>query len=96
MVMGIPGAGKTRLAQDFAARGYERLNRDERGGSLRDVARALDARLSTAPGASSWTTPISHAPSQRRDRDRRPLRKAIRCLWLSTPLARHRSTWSRG
>ena len=34
--MGIPGAGKTRLADDYVARGYERLNRDERGGSLRD------------------------------------------------------------
>ena len=35
MVMGIPGAGKTRLAAGYVQRGYTRLNRDERGGSLR-------------------------------------------------------------
>jgi predicted kinase len=46
--MGIPGAGKTRLAEDYVARGYSRLNRDERGGSLRDLARALDEQLGTA------------------------------------------------
>ena len=45
MVMGIPGAGKTRLAADYVARGYVRLNRDERGGSLGGIARALDERL---------------------------------------------------
>jgi aryl-alcohol dehydrogenase-like predicted oxidoreductase len=48
LVMGIPGAGKTRLAEDYVARGYSRLNRDERGGSLRDLARALDEQLGTA------------------------------------------------
>ena len=88
MVMGIPGAGKTRLAQDFVARGYERLNRDERGGSLRDVARALDARLSDgvrrivldntyltrAVRSDVIETAARHA-------------MAIRCLWLRTPLA---------
>jgi DNA-binding helix-hairpin-helix protein with protein kinase domain len=45
IVMGIPGAGKSRLARDYADRGYERLNRDERGGSLRRLAAALDERL---------------------------------------------------
>ena len=43
--MGIAGAGKTRLAEDYVARGYRRLNRDERAGSLRDLADALDAEL---------------------------------------------------
>ena len=45
LVMGIPGAGKTRLAEEYVARGYLRLNRDERGGSLREVAEALDEAL---------------------------------------------------
>ena len=62
MVMGIPGAGKTRLAADYVARGYERLNRDERGGSLRDIAQTLDERLARGRGGSSWTTPTSPAP----------------------------------
>ena len=45
LVMGIPGAGKSRLAEGYAARGFRRLNRDERGGSLRDLAAALDEEL---------------------------------------------------
>ena len=45
VVMGIPGAGKSRIAADYAARGYVRLNRDELGGSLRDAAVALDGEL---------------------------------------------------
>jgi aryl-alcohol dehydrogenase-like predicted oxidoreductase len=46
LVMGIPGAGKTRIAEEYAARGYLRLNRDERGGTLRTLAAALDDALS--------------------------------------------------
>ena len=50
LVMGIPGAGKSRLAEDYAARGHLRLNRDERGGTLR---RSLP----------SWTPPSGPAPA---------------------------------
>ena len=46
LVMGIPGAGKSRVAAEYVARGYLRINRDERGGSLRDAADALDEQLS--------------------------------------------------
>lgn len=46
LVMGIPGAGKSRIAEEYVARGYLRLNRDERGGSLREIAGALDEELS--------------------------------------------------
>jgi aryl-alcohol dehydrogenase-like predicted oxidoreductase len=47
LVMGIPGAGKTRVAASYVDRGYARLNRDDRGGSLRDLALALDESLSS-------------------------------------------------
>ena len=47
VVMGIPGAGKSRVAEEYVARGYLRLNRDERGGSLRELAGALDEELSS-------------------------------------------------
>ena len=43
--MGIPGAGKSRVASGYTRRGYTRLNRDERGGSLRALAAELDAQL---------------------------------------------------
>jgi hypothetical protein len=45
ILMGIPGAGKSRAAASFVARGYERLNRDETGGTLRGIARKLEERL---------------------------------------------------
>jgi aryl-alcohol dehydrogenase-like predicted oxidoreductase len=45
LLMGVPGAGKSRAAEAFVARGYERLNRDTTGGTLRAIAQALDERL---------------------------------------------------
>ncbi|HTJ83049.1 MAG TPA: aldo/keto reductase, partial [Polyangiaceae bacterium] len=45
VIMGIQGSGKSTLARDWVTHGYERLNRDERGGSLKALAAALDARL---------------------------------------------------
>ena len=45
MLMGVPGAGKSRAAEALVARGYERLNRDTLGGTLRGIVRRLDERL---------------------------------------------------
>src|SRR6185436_14586624 len=45
LVMGMPGAGKTTLAEELEARGYLRLNRDRAGGRLRDLLPALDAQV---------------------------------------------------
>ena len=45
LIMGLPGAGKSRLAERFVADGYVRLNRDDAGGSLRALTVALDREL---------------------------------------------------
>lgn len=45
VIIGMPGAGKSTLANDYLARGFVRLNRDERGGTLADIAEALDEAL---------------------------------------------------
>lgn len=45
IVMGVAGSGKTRLAQAYVERGYERLNRDTVGGTLAGIARRLEERL---------------------------------------------------
>ncbi len=88
LVIGIPGAGKSRVAQDYVSRGYVRLNRDERGGGLRELAGALDEELSsgrrrvvldnTYLSRSARNYPIEIA-----SRHAIP----IRCVWLETPLA---------
>ena len=56
VVMGIPGAGKSRIAEEYVARDYVRLNRDERGGTLRGLADALDEKLSSGASGSCSTT----------------------------------------
>ena len=87
--MGIPGAGKSRLAEDYVERGYVRLNRDERGGSLRDLADALDEALAAgARAASSSTTPTSRARRGATSLEAAARHGvAVRCVWLDTPLA---------
>ncbi|HTU96283.1 MAG TPA: aldo/keto reductase [Solirubrobacteraceae bacterium] len=88
MVMGIPGAGKTRLAQEYVARGYERLNRDERGGSLREVVGTLDERLGAgAPRILLDNTYLTRAARNDVVETATHHGAAVRCLWLSTPLA---------
>lgn len=88
IVMGIPGAGKSRLACGYAARGYERLNRDERGGSLRALAAVLDERL--AAGARRVVLDNTYLTRAARSNivdaaHRHGL--PVRCVWLRTPLA---------
>jgi phosphoglycolate phosphatase-like HAD superfamily hydrolase len=87
IIAGMPAAGKTTLAFDYAARGYVRLNRDERGGSLLDLARVLDREL--AAGAThvvldnTYATRASRAPvievAKRHD-------VPVRCLVVTTTL----------
>jgi predicted kinase len=88
VVMGIPGAGKTRLAEEYRDRGYVRLNRDERGGALRELAAALDADLDA--GARRVVLDNTYLTRSARSyvldvaaRHGVP----VRCVWLSTPLA---------
>jgi aryl-alcohol dehydrogenase-like predicted oxidoreductase len=88
VVMGVPGAGKTRLAEDYVARGYVRLNRDERGGSLRELSDALDEALSS--GATRVVLDNTYLTRASRSFVVEVAgRHAIqpRCVWLDTPLA---------
>jgi predicted kinase len=88
LVMGIPGAGKTRIAEDYVARGYVRLNRDERGGTLREIAGALEETL--ASGARQVVLDNTYLTRASRSY---VLEAAVRhgvparCVWLDIPLA---------
>ena len=88
LVMGIPGAGKARVAQEYVARGYLRLNRDERGGTLRELAGALDEALSSGTRRvvldNTYLTRASRSHVvETAGRHGAP----TRCIWLDTPLA---------
>jgi aryl-alcohol dehydrogenase-like predicted oxidoreductase/predicted kinase/histidinol phosphatase-like enzyme len=88
IVMGMPGAGKTTLARDLEAQGYERLNRDALGGSLADLVPRLDAALAngprrivldnTYPSRASRNAVIETAWAHG---------VTARCVWLTTGLA---------
>jgi aryl-alcohol dehydrogenase-like predicted oxidoreductase len=88
LVMGVPGAGKSRLAAEHVARGYLRLNRDERGGSLRDVADALDAGL--AGGSRKVVLDNTYLTRATRSYVLETAGRhgiSARCVWLDTALA---------
>jgi aryl-alcohol dehydrogenase-like predicted oxidoreductase len=88
MVMGIPGAGKSRVAHEYAARGYLRLNRDERGGTLRELADALDEELSSGVRRVVLdNTYLTRATRSYVIEAARRHRVPARCIWLDTPLA---------
>jgi aryl-alcohol dehydrogenase-like predicted oxidoreductase len=88
LVMGIPGAGKSRIAADYEAHGYARLNRDERGGSLRDLADELDERLADGtPRAVLDNTYLTRAARSYVVEAARRHHVPVRCIWLDTPLA---------
>ena len=88
LVMGIPGAGKSSVAEEYVARGYVRLNRDERGGSLRDLADALDEEL--ASGNRRFVLDNTYLTRATRSYVVEAARRhgaPVRCIWLDTPLA---------
>ena len=86
--MGIPGAGKSRIAEDLVGRGYVRLNRDERGGSLRELADALEEGL--ASGVRRVVLDNTYLTRATRSHVIDAARRhglPVRCVWLDTPLA---------
>lgn len=88
LLMGIPGAGKTRASAELAAAGHHRLNRDERGGTLRQLAADLDSAL--AAGHRRVVVDNTYLTRAARSRVVEVARShglGVRCHWLDTPLA---------
>src|SRR4029077_1041955 len=87
LIMGLPGAGKSTLASTFVDRGYERLNRDEGGGSLRGLLPALDRLIES--GCSRIVLDNTYVSRKSRAALIHAAAKAglpVRCVWLSTSL----------
>ena len=96
LIMGLPGAGKSTAARTFVEQGYARLNRDEGGGSLRDLLPALDRLIES--GASRIVLDNTYVSRK----SRAPLIQSaakrglpVRCVWLSTSVedAQVNTTW---
>ena len=85
LVMGLPGAGKSCLAHTFVAKGYARLNRDEKGGSLAGLLPGLD-RAEESPLIvldNTYATRQSRAAVIQAAWQRG---LSVRCIWLTTSL----------
>lgn len=85
IVMGLPGAGKTTLTTQFVADGYRRINRDEAGGTLHELAGDLDRALH----AGAARVVMDNTYTSRKSRAE-VVQTAlahgvpVRCVWLST------------
>ena len=87
LVMGMPGAGKSTIARELEADGYERLNRDTLGGSLADLV----PRLERALAAGTNRVVLDNTYASRKSRNeiiecawQRGV--PVRCIWLDTQL----------
>ena len=80
--------GKSRHAEEYVARGYVRLNRDERGGSLREISDALDAALASGERRIVLdNTYLTRAARSHIIEEAARHRAVVRCIWIDTPLA---------
>jgi aryl-alcohol dehydrogenase-like predicted oxidoreductase len=88
LVMGMPAAGKSSVARELADDGYERLNRDERGGALADLIPALADGLTN--GKRRWVLDNTYPSRAARNE---VIETAwshgvpARCVWIATPVA---------
>jgi aryl-alcohol dehydrogenase-like predicted oxidoreductase/histidinol phosphatase-like enzyme len=87
LVIGLPGAGKSTLAQELVAKGYARLNRDEAGGRLDALVPVLERAIVSGQRRvvldNTYATRRSRSPViEMAFRHGLP----VRCLWLQTSL----------
>lgn len=87
IIMGLPAAGKSTLAQSLVTDGYVRLNRDEAGGTLRSLLPALGRAVET--GATRIVLDNTYASRKTRAEVIQAAAAhglPIRCVWLSTSI----------
>jgi aryl-alcohol dehydrogenase-like predicted oxidoreductase/histidinol phosphatase-like enzyme len=88
LVMGMPGAGKSSVARTLEKDGYDRLNRDEAGGTLGDLIPLLHELL----GADRHRVVLDNTYPTRKARNEVieaawEHRLPVRCVWLDTDVA---------
>ncbi len=87
LLMGLPAAGKSTCALDLVRQGYDRLNRDDAGGTVRDLLPLLDRLVAKGRRRVVLDNTYVSRKSRRPVIERaRSLGLAVRCLWLDTSL----------
>jgi diketogulonate reductase-like aldo/keto reductase/histidinol phosphatase-like enzyme len=88
LVMGMPGAGKTSVAEAMVASGFERLNRDAQGGSLADLLTPLDDLLASGQHRVVLDNTYATRKSRNEVIEAAWARGVpVRCVWLTTSIA---------
>lgn len=88
LIMGVPGSGKSRAAQAYVDRGFERLNRDLEGGTLKKIAKRLDERLTAgATRVVLDNTYVTRASRYDIVRVASTHGASVHCVQIETPLA---------
>jgi aryl-alcohol dehydrogenase-like predicted oxidoreductase/histidinol phosphatase-like enzyme/predicted kinase len=87
LVMGLPAAGKSTIARALAAEGYERLNRDEAGGTTNDLLPVLDRLAAEGKRRVVLDNTYVSRKSRRPVIERaQALDLDVRGVWLDTPI----------
>jgi aryl-alcohol dehydrogenase-like predicted oxidoreductase/histidinol phosphatase-like enzyme len=85
LIMGLPAAGKSTVAETFVAKAYQRLNRDEHGGALRGLMPQFDRLLQA--GTSRIVLDNTYVSRKSRAVIIQAAARAglpVRCVWLRT------------
>jgi aryl-alcohol dehydrogenase-like predicted oxidoreductase/predicted kinase/histidinol phosphatase-like enzyme len=85
LIMGLPGAGKSTIARSLVSQGFHRLNRDEAGGTLRDLLPVLDRTV--ASGTSRIVLDNTYVSRKSRAEVLRAAAERglpVRCVWLTS------------
>jgi aryl-alcohol dehydrogenase-like predicted oxidoreductase/predicted kinase len=91
LVMGLQGAGKSSMVAPWVERGYARMNRDELGGSMRDLHRAMAERLAAGDRRLvADNTYATRASRQEAIAIARQHGARVAGVWLDTPVAEAR------
>ena len=87
IVMGMPGAGKTTAARELESAGFDRINRDELGGTLSSLIPRLDEALRTGKRrvVLDNTYPTRASRNEVIETAWR-LAAQVRCIWLQTAI----------
>jgi aryl-alcohol dehydrogenase-like predicted oxidoreductase/predicted kinase len=85
LVMGMQGSGKSTVAREME--GYERFNRDERGGSIEKMARLLDDALASGVERAVLDNTYPSRASRAGVLDvARRYGAPVRCVWMDTSI----------